>query len=57
MRLAFEHEVAALDTDPAEVRDFSPELVINAVTLKYTICLHAGLRFGDEAPGCAGHNF
>lgn len=50
--LSFEHEVAVLDTDPkrlrfiyntqrmtdpAEVKDFAPELVINAVTLKYTI--------------------
>lgn len=50
--LSFEHEVAVLDTDPkrlrfiyntlrmtnpAEVADFAPELVINAATLKYTI--------------------
>ncbi len=50
--LSFEHEVAVLDTDPkklrfiyntlrmtdpTEVRDFAPELVINAATLKYTI--------------------
>ncbi len=50
--LSFEHEVAVLDTDPKklrfiyntlrltraeEVADFAPELVINAVTLKYTI--------------------
>lgn len=50
--LSFEHEVAVLDTDPqrlrfiyntqrmtdpAEVKAFEPELVINAVTLKYTI--------------------
>lgn len=50
--LSFDHEVAVLDTDPkrlrfiyntlrmtnpAEVADFAPELVINAATLKYTI--------------------
>lgn len=50
--LSFDHEVAVLDTnpqqlrfiyntqrmtDPAEVKDFGPELVINAATLKYTI--------------------
>jgi len=50
--LSFDHEVAVLDTDPlklryiyntqrmtdpAEVNDFAPELVINAATLKYTI--------------------
>lgn len=50
--LSFEHEVAVLDTDPkklrfiyntqrmtdpAEVKEFDPELVINAVTLRYTI--------------------
>ena len=50
--LSFDHEVAVLDTDPqklrfiyntlrmtdpAEVSDFAPELVINAATLKYTI--------------------
>jgi len=50
--LSFEHEVAVLDPDPkklrfiyntqrmtdaAEVKDFAPELVINAATLKYTI--------------------
>ena len=50
--LSFDHEVAVLDTDPkklrfiyntqrmtnpAEVKDFAPELVINAATLKYTI--------------------
>ena len=50
--LSFDHEVAILDTDPKqlrfiyntlrmtnpeEVEDFSPELVINAATLSYTI--------------------
>ncbi len=50
--LSFDHEVAVLDTDPkklrfiyntqrmtdlAEVKEFAPELVINAATLKYTI--------------------
>jgi prephenate dehydrogenase len=50
--LSFDHEVAVLDTDPlklrfiyntqrltdpAGVKDFAPELVINAATLKYTI--------------------
>ena len=50
--LSFDHEVAVMDTDPKklrftyntlrftdydEVKEFSPELVINAVTLKYTI--------------------
>ena len=50
--LSFDHEVAVLDTDPqklrfiyntwrmtdpAEVSDFAPELLINAVSLKYTI--------------------
>lgn len=50
--LSFDHEVAVLDTDPqrlrftyntqrmtdpAEVGDFAPEMVINAATLKYTI--------------------
>jgi prephenate dehydrogenase len=50
--LSFDHEVAVLDTDPkklrfiyntqrmtnpAEVKDFAPELVINAATLKYTL--------------------
>lgn len=50
--LSFDHEVAILDTDPQklrftyntermtdpqQVKDFDPELVINAVTLKYTI--------------------
>ena len=50
--LSFEHEVAVLDTDPKKLRfiyntqrmtnpeevlDFAPELVINAATLKYTI--------------------
>lgn len=50
--LSFDHEVAVLDTDPkklrfiyntqrmtdpAEVKKFSPELVINAATLKYTV--------------------
>ena len=50
--LSFDHEVAVLDTDPqklrfiyntlrmtdpAEVTEFAPELVINAATLKYTI--------------------
>ena len=50
--LSFDHEVAVLDTDPqklrfiyntqrmtdpGEVKDFAPELVINAATLKYTI--------------------
>jgi len=50
--LSFNHEVAVLDTDPkklrfiyntqrmtdpAEVKTFAPELVINAATLKYTI--------------------
>ncbi|MDD3787144.1 MAG: prephenate dehydrogenase/arogenate dehydrogenase family protein [Petrimonas sp.] len=50
--LSFDHEVAILDTDPQklrftyntermtdpqQVKDFAPELVINAVTLKYTI--------------------
>lgn len=50
--LSFDHDVAVLDTDPqrlrfiyntlrmtdpAEIADFAPELVINAATLKYTI--------------------
>ncbi|HLW10830.1 MAG TPA: prephenate dehydrogenase/arogenate dehydrogenase family protein [Fermentimonas sp.] len=50
--LSFDHEVAVLDTDPKrlrfiyntqrmsnpeEVKEFAPELVINAATLKYTI--------------------
>ncbi len=50
--LSFDHEVAVLDTDPKklrfiyntqrmtdpeEVRDFDPELVINCATLKFTI--------------------
>jgi prephenate dehydrogenase len=50
--LSFDHEVAVLDTEPkkmrfiyntqrmtnpAEVKEFAPELVINAATLKYTI--------------------
>lgn len=50
--LSFNHDVAVLDTDPKklrfiyntqrmtnpqEVREFAPELVINAATLKYTI--------------------
>lgn len=50
--LSFDHQVAILDpdpqrlrftfnverfTDPAQVRDFRPELVINAATVKYTI--------------------
>ncbi len=50
--LCFDHEVAIFDTnpkklrfvfntirmtDPEEIREFKPELVINAVTLKYTI--------------------
>jgi prephenate dehydrogenase len=50
--LSFDHEVALLDTDPrklrfiyntqrmtaaADVREFAPELVINAATLRYTI--------------------
>ncbi|MDD2298528.1 MAG: prephenate dehydrogenase/arogenate dehydrogenase family protein [Fermentimonas sp.] len=50
--LSFDHEVAVLDTDPkklrfiyntqrmtnpADLKEFAPELVINAATLKYTI--------------------
>src|SRR5574344_1180590 len=50
--LSFRHDVAVFDTDPQklrftfntrrmttleEVRDFAPDLVINAVTVKYTI--------------------
>lgn len=50
--LSFDHEVAVLDTDPQklrftfncqrfsdpqQVKDFEPELVINAATVKYTI--------------------
>lgn len=50
--LSFDHEVAVLDTDPkkmrfiyntqrmtdpADVKEFAPELVINAATLKFTI--------------------
>ena len=50
--LSFDHEVAVYEKDPKrmrftyncqrftsmeEIRDFKPELVINAVTLKYTI--------------------
>lgn len=50
--LSFDHEVAVFEKDPArlrftyntlrftqleEIRDFAPELVINAVTVKYTI--------------------
>lgn len=50
--LSFDHEVAMFDTDPdklrftyntvrmsdpKEIKDFNPELVINAVTVKYTI--------------------
>lgn len=59
--LSFDHEVAILDidpqrlrftyntermTNPAQVKDFNPELVINAVTLKYTIdAFHSVLPF------------
>ncbi len=62
--LSFEHEVAILDTNPmklrfiyntqrmthaAEVKDFAPELVINAVTLKHTIeAFHAVLPYLPE---------
>ncbi len=50
--LSFDHEIAVLDTDPkklrfiynthrltdpADVKEFVPELVINAATLKYTV--------------------
>jgi prephenate dehydrogenase len=50
--LSFDHEVAIIDTDPqrlrftfnvqrftnvAEIKEFAPELVINAATVKYTI--------------------
>ena len=50
--LSFDHEVAVYERDPKrlrftyncqrftdleEVKDFAPELVINAVTVKYTI--------------------
>ena len=50
--LSFQHETAVYDVDPKrlrfvyntcrfttldEIRDFSPELVINAATVKYTI--------------------
>ncbi|MBQ2334422.1 MAG: prephenate dehydrogenase/arogenate dehydrogenase family protein, partial [Prevotella sp.] len=50
--LSFEHEVAVFEKDPKrmrftyncqrftqleEIRDFQPELLINAVTVKYTI--------------------
>lgn len=50
--VSFDHEVAVFDTDPnrlkftyntvrmsdpAEIRDFNPELIINAATVKYTI--------------------
>ena len=50
--LCFQHEVALFDTDPKrlrfvfntlrmtryeEIQEFQPELVINCVTLKYTI--------------------
>lgn len=50
--LSFEHEVAVFDIDPKrlrfvynvvrmskpeEIKDFDPEIVINAATLKYTI--------------------
>ena len=50
--LSFDHDVAVLDTDPqklrftfncrrysdpVEVRDFAPEMVINAATVKYTL--------------------
>lgn len=50
--LSFDHEIAIFDTDPQrlrftyntvrmsnpeEIRDFKPELVLNAVTVKYTI--------------------
>ena len=50
--LSFEHEVAVFERDPKrmrftyncqrftsydEIREFKPELLINAVTLKYTI--------------------
>lgn len=50
--LSFDHDVAVFDTDPkrlrfvynvvrmsnpAEIRDFDPEIVINAATVKYTI--------------------
>ena len=62
--LSFDHEVAVLDTDPqqlrfiyntirmtkpAEVKAFNPELVINAVTLKYTIeAFHTILPYLSE---------
>ncbi len=62
--LSFDHEVAVLDTDPqrlrftyntlrmtdpAEVEGFQPELVINAVTLKYTIeAFHSVLEYLPE---------
>lgn len=62
--LSFEHEVAVLDTNPqqlrfiyntirmtkpAEVKAFDPELVINAVTLKYTVeAFHAILPYLSE---------
>ncbi|MFZ6036756.1 prephenate dehydrogenase/arogenate dehydrogenase family protein [Seramator thermalis] len=63
--LSFDHEVAILDTDPQklrftyntvrmsnpeEVRDFAPEMVINAVTLKYTLdAFHNILPYISEA--------
>lgn len=62
--LSFEHEVAMLDTDPKklrftyntqrmtspeEVKKFEPELVINAVTLKYTVdAFHSVLPYLPE---------
>ena len=62
--LSFNHEVALLDNDskqlrfiyntlrmtkPEEVKSFQPELVINAVTLKYTIeAFHSVLEYLPE---------
>ncbi len=61
--LSFDHEVAVYDTDPQrlrftynvrrfttedEISDFAPELVINAVTVKYTI--DAFRRVGPLVP-------
>ena len=61
--LSFEHEVAVYDRDPQrmrftyncqrftdseEIRQFQPQLLINAVTLKYTIPVFAD-SFGGYA--------
>ena len=57
--LSFDHEVAIFDIDPKrlrftyntlrftqieEIKDFEPELVINAATVKYTISMIRAIR-------------